>query len=431
MTIFWIFVAGLIGLALLFVLPPMLTRHGSEENVDGNEVNLAVFRQQMEELDADLASGNLEQSQYEAARRDLEKELLADIDDKAAADSPGGSGRWAAGLLAVALPAMSLGMYLQLGDHQAVERPTALPPPSAEAPGHSGEELPPMEVLVQRLAERMEADPGNLEGWVMLGRSYTAMGEQAKAIDAFQRASELAPDDPAVMLGLAESMARTAGKLQGRPEQLIDAVLELEPGNINGLFMKGMARYQQDDMEGALQLWNRVQGLLEPGSEDVAALQQYIAQARQRAGLPPETPPVAVAAADPADTSPARETPAPTAADSGKTLTVQVDLAPGMADKFAPEDTLFVFARAASGPPMPLAVRRLQARDLPVTLSLDDSLAMMPQMRLSNFDQVVVGARISKTGNAIPQSGDLQAEVVPATPGQASVVSVLIDSIRP
>ncbi len=270
MIIFWILVAGLIGLALLFVLPPMLSKRENDDSVDENQVNLAVFRQQLEELDADLAAGNLEQSQYEASRRDLEKELLADIDDQADAASTAGSGRWAAGALALAVPALSVAMYLSLGDHGAVERPKT-PPPMAQAAGPDGEQLPPMEVLVQRLAERMEENPDNLEGWIMLGRSYTSMGEQEKAIQAYDRARVLAPDEPGVLLGLAEAIARTEGTLMGKPEQLIDSALELEPNNANGLFMKGMALLQSGDSNGAIEHWQKVQAMLEPNSEDAAA----------------------------------------------------------------------------------------------------------------------------------------------------------------
>ncbi len=426
MIIFWTLVAGLIGLALLFVLPPMLSKHQNEEHIDENQVNLAVFRQQLEELDGDLAAGNLEQSQYDAARRDLEKELLTDIDDSAGSHSSTavGSGRWAAGVLALALPAFSLAMYLQLGDHGAVERPSAPPPPAAQHKASGGEELPPMEVLVQRLAERMEQNPDNLEGWIMLGRSYTSIGEHDKAIKAYERASSLAPNEPNVLLGLAEALARTGqGQLKGKPEQLIDSALELEPNNANGLFMKGMALFQHGDVTAAIERWQRVQAMLDPNSEDAAAIRGYIAEARQKAGMtaPEESAPVVAATAAPTTV----EQPA-----AGKSIKVNVTLADAMAGKFSPDDTLFVFARAASGPPMPLAVQRLQAKDLPVSLTLDDSMAMMPQMRLSNFDQVVVGARISKSGNAMPQNGDLQGEIKPVTPGQEEVVAVIIDSVR-
>jgi cytochrome c-type biogenesis protein CcmH len=252
------------------------------------------------------------------------------------------------------------------------------------------------------------------------------MGEHGKAIAAYERAKTLAPDEPTVLLGLAEALARGSGQLTGEPEQLIDSVLELQPNNGNGLFMKGLALFQRDDVAGALQRWQQVKAMLAPGSEDAAAIQQYIAEAQQRLGLPTQAasaPTVAAAAVD--------STPAPAAADGGKSVRVQVQLDPELQGRFSPDDTLFVFARATAGPPMPLAVQRLTAADLPVSLTLDDSMAMMPQMRLSNFDQVVIGARISKSGNAIPQSGDLQGEVQPVTPGQEATVDVLIDSIRP
>jgi cytochrome c-type biogenesis protein CcmH len=437
MIIFWILAAGLMGLALLFIVPPILRARtpldaGRSPDLDENQVNLAVFRQQMDELDADLAAGNLEQDQYDAARRDLEKELLLDIDERSAA-TPAAQreGRWAALVLPAAVPALAVVLYLAVGDQGAIERLQAAPVQANNAHQAAGQPLPDMEVLVQRLAQRLQEDPDNLEGWVMLARSYLAMGRDQRALEAYENARRLAPDDTTLLLGYAEALAKTQNSLQGRPAELIASVLEIEPGNPNGLWMMGLAEFQGGDATQALVHWTRLQALLPPGGEDVATLEKYLEQARQAGGTAPASAPApAIAAATPEQPL-ARSTSSPPAAVAGASIQVEIGLADTLQTRAAPGDTLFVFARALSGPPMPLAARRLTAGELPATVTLDDSMAMRPQMKLSNFDQVVVGARISKTGSATPQSGDLEGEVKPVIPGQQEQVRVVIDRVRP
>lgn len=431
MTTFWVLAAGLMGLALLFVVPPILSRKPTGGNVDENEVNLAVFRQQLEELDADLAAGNLEQSQYESARQDLEKELLIDIDDDTApASASDKSGRWAAGVLALAVPVMAVGLYLGLGDQTAIDRVNVMA--ARGTPQEQAKDLPPMEELVEKLAQRMQQNPDNLQGWVMLGRSYLAIGAHAEAGEAFEKARALAPDEPDVLLGYAEALAKAQGDMAGKPAELIAAALEIAPSNPNALWMGGLVEFQNGDPQTAITHWTKLQGLLEPGGEDASAIRKYIADAREAAGLAPEPAAEAPAAAPTMTAAQAPEPQATAPAETaGNAVQVTVSLGTDMAGRFSPDDTLFVFALALQGPPMPLAVQRLQAKDLPVTLTLDDSMAMMPQMRLSSFEQVLVGARISKSGNPKAQAGDLQGEVSPVIPGDNPQVAVVIDSIRP
>jgi cytochrome c-type biogenesis protein CcmH len=445
MTIFWMLLAGLAALALLFVLPPLLrpAPAPATPGQDENQLNLALFQQQLQELEQDLAAGVLDRAQFEAARHDLEKGLLQDIHERAPAP-PVRSGRWAALVLPVALPAAAFALYLGVGEHTAIDRVRAAAV-TTPGSGPDGQPMPDMATLVERLARRMEQNPDNLDGWVMLGRSYLAMGQADRGVQAYERALALAADHPEVLLGYAEALAKTRQSLDGRPAELIASVLEIEPANPNGLWMMGLVEVQRGNPAAALPHWTRLEGLLEPGSEDAATVRQHITRARRQAGLDPE--PAAPAQTGPAATpapgstqtptqAPAPEqadrttAPAPAAGTTG-TLRVEVTLADTLADQAPPDATLFVFARALSGPPMPLAVQRLRVTDLPARVTLDDSMAMMPQMRLSAFPQVLVGARISPSGSATAQSGDLQGEVQPVTPGQAETVRVVIDSLRP
>ncbi len=424
MTTFWILAAAMVAVALLFVLPPLLRKPPAQaEAIDEDAVNIAVIRQQLAELEADLEAGNLSREQYESARRDLEKELLVDVDLNAVADAPEGeaarSGTWAAPVLGVALPLLALGLYLAVGDTSAITAPTG--PMAAAHAGAPGRHLPPMDVLVERLAEKMAQHPDNLEGWLMLGRSYLTLKQPQKALAAMERAYGLAPKDTNVLLGYAETLVQVKGRFTPKARELVTKALEINPKAPNGLWMLGLAEFQAGDFKAAVEAWSRLRAQLRPGGEDAQALSQYIAKAREKAGMPPEAPQVAAAAAPRAGTAPA----------GAGAIQVEVTLADALMGQVSPDDSLFIYAKALQGPPMPLAVKRLRAKDLPVKVTLNDALAMMPQMRLSRFDRVKVGARISKSGRPIAQSGDLEGEVQPVRPGQKALVQVVIDRRHP
>lgn len=428
MIVFWIFAAGLVGLALLFVLVPLLRKPKPKANVDPAELNRSLFRQQIEELDADLAAGSLEQERYQAARHDLERQLLYNLaDDGAPPPQPMRSGRWAALVLAIAVPAVAVGLYWTLGSMGVIPQ-LEMAGQSRGAPvDHTQEKLPPMEVLVERLAEKLAQNPDNLEGWLMLGRSYAATKQPAKALAAYKKAYDLAPRTPEVMLAYAEALAAQSGNsFQGEPARLIEAVLEIAPENPNGLWLAGVVALQRGDKLTAVKRWETLSALLPAEGEEAATLRRFIAQAKGEpepaaAGPSQETP-----IAQPTATASETATPA-----TGISIRVEVALADALRSQVNPEDVVFVYAKALQGLPMPLAVHRAQVKDLPLSVTLDESMAMTPQLRLSNFPQVAVGARVSRSGNAMARSGDLEGEVKPVNPGQADPVRVTINSTRP
>ena len=435
MTIFWILVAGLAALALLFVVPPLLTRHEAERAPDQDQLNLALFRQQLQELDADLEAGNLDRGQYQAARRDLERELLHDVAGQGA--GPAGPGQRApltALFLALALPAFATWLYVAIGDSAIIPRlelaATNRANPAAAGHGAAGgADAASLEVLVERLAAKMEQNPDRLEGWLMLGRTYVALEQPAKGAAALQRALALAPQDPEIMVSLAQALAAAAGgQLAGRPVELITSALAVAPDHATGLWLQGLAAYQAKEFPQAVEHWERLAQGLDPNGEDAAQLRQFIADAREEGGLPPGDAPTAAPA------SPMTGQTAAAGQDTlaaGPSLQVEVSLAEPLWREADINHSLFVYAKAASGPPMPLAVKRLKVADLPLTVTLDDSLAMTPEMKLSNFPQVIVGARISPSGQASPQSGDLEGETGPLAPAGQANVKVLIERVRP
>jgi cytochrome c-type biogenesis protein CcmH len=440
MTIFWILSAGLLALALLFIVPPLLRSTRVDSAPDQDSLNLQVFQQRLAELDGDLLAGHLDQAQYEAARHDLERELLYDLDTSEAGHPPAVEARavpspWLAIALAVLVPAGAVLAYMELGDREIIPRieAAASGAPSAAPAGHAGTETPPLEVLVQRLADKLAEDPSNLEGWVMLARTYFATDQPAKALEAMERAYALAPKEPNVVIAYAEAVAANqSNKLDGRPADLIRSALELDPANPSARWLSGMLAYQEERFTDAADTWQSILDEMDPADSESAQIRQMVEEARGRvAGGSPENQIAEVADGQAVAPPPVTETTAPTPPAAAASVQVSVQIDPGLAAQAAPTDTLFVFARAATGPPMPLAVQRFSVADLPVSVTLDDSMAMTPAMRLSSFPQVVVGARVSKSGQAMPQPGDLEGLTGPVESAAAAPVSVTINQVRP
>lgn len=463
MIIFWILSAGLIGLAMVFIALPLLRPERPTDAPAQDELNLAVFKERLQELDDDLAAGFLERDQYAAARRDLERDLLHDVEGEAGRARASG-GRWIALVLAVAVPAGAVYMYTRIGEYEIIERMEGIAfRGESQQPlvGPDGQALPPLEVLVERLAERLSAEPGNIDGWLMLGRTYFTMGQPQQALEAISRAFLLAPERADVMLAYAEALAASNGNsLEGEPAELIERVLQAEPENESARWLAGMLYYQRGQYTAAATAWQRLLDVLDPASQEAEDMRGMIAEAMSRAGAAPSGPvdappvpesPVATTDRAPAgeadvETAPAHTTPGqaasapPTTADTPvpstepaatRAVTADIALDPAMLTAAAPDDPVFVFARAAAGPPMPLAVQRLQVKDLPTSVRLDDSMAMTPAMSLSTFPQVVIGARVSKSGEATPQPGDLEGEVGPIDSSETTRVAVTIDRVRP
>lgn len=440
MIIFWILAAGLIGLALSFILLPLARPETASDAPEQDALNLEVFNQRLRELDADLKADFLDRDQYAAARRDLERDLLRDVDGDAPVAINAGTvaGRWLlAASLALAVPTVAVFLYLQLGEQDIIPRLEAAASGQTQpATGTEGQDAPSVEVLVERLEARMKDNPANLEGWLMLGRTYFAMQRIDQGLAAIAKAYALAPAQTEVMLAYAEALAAASDtkSLEGRPAELIAAALRQEPNNPNARWLNGMIDYQRGQYPVAAAVWQKILDELEPGSEEANNLRDMVDDANRRAGqtepgAPPslaraaETAPPPVAAATPA----AILDPAPAGAAS---IVVEVALDPALAARTTPEQTVFVFARAASGPPMPLAALRLRVKDLPQTVTLDDSLAMNPALRLSAFPEVVVGARISHSGQATPQTGDLEGETGLLKRAETARVALRIDRVR-
>jgi cytochrome c-type biogenesis protein CcmH len=419
MTIFWGLAGIMLCVALLFTLPWILRSSKQLLDTDLDALNTEVVKTQLAELDADLDSGRLDQAQYLAARQDLERELLADLSGASAdgATVKVRDGRWAVLVLIVLIPAITIGLYYQVGTRQIIPLLAQADTAPARPAAVPAEGAPSMDVLVERLAERLRQEPDNAEGWVMLARSYTSLKRYDDAAVAYARVHQLVGDDAELLADYADALVMaTGGKFTDQAGALLMKALETEPDNVKALWLIGHWKNQQGEVADAVHYWQRAAGQLPPGGKDAEVIARQISQARERLA-----PGEVVEAPIPREV----------AAVAGKSITVSVTLDPQIAAGAAPEDTVFIFARAVSGPRMPLAIARKQVSDLPVTVTLDDSSAMAPSMKLSNFDAVAVGARISKSGTAMPQSGDLQGLVEPVVPGSGLATKLNIDSRVP
>jgi cytochrome c-type biogenesis protein CcmH len=413
MTGFFIVMGVLIALGLAFVLPALVKQRGEDDRTSRAQANVLIFRDQIKELDADLANGTIGTEQHAAGRRELEKRALEDtlaaVNDVAPVQP--GMGRWAPVALAVLIPVAAVGLYLKIGAPGAIAPQAAAPQAMAAAAGPHSTSFDAIRAMAEQLAARLKDNPDDGAGWAMLARSYNVLGRFAEAADAYARAEKLLPPDAQLLADHADALAMSQGqKLDGEPLAILQRALKIDPANFKALALMGTAAFDRKDYKGAIAYWEKVIRTAPADSEFTQSLQASLEEARALAEG--RTPPAALPALMPAAT----EAAAPAAANGGQ-ISGQVNVAPVLAAKVSSGDTLFIFARAEKGPRMPLAILSLKAGELPARFSLDDSNAMAPGMNLSAFPSVMVVARISKSGNASAQSGDLEGSVGPVKPG--------------
>jgi cytochrome c-type biogenesis protein CcmH len=389
MILFAVIAALLAGVLVAWLLWPARSRG----RISQREANVSVYRDQLRELEGDLAAGKITQEDCARARRELEARLLEDV----AAAEPAPPPRrwfvpWTAGL---AIPLAAVAVYFVVGSPRLIER-------QAEHTIAAQQ----IESMVARLAAKLRENPDDSDGWKLLGRSYSVLGRFAEAADAYARAATRAPRDAQLLADFADALAMSRGqKMAGEPEKLVLRALEIDPTNLKALALAGTAQYERKDFKAAATTWRRMLPLVPPDSEDARAIQSNVDEALAMAGVA-RTP----------------------AAKGAAALRGEVRLAEKLKNQASPDDIVFIFARAAEGPPMPLAVLRKRVRDLPMAFALDDTMAMAPAAKLSNFPRVVVSARVSKSGQAAPQPGDLQGASA-AVANDASGVRVVIDSV--
>ena len=379
MTDFWIGAGLLLLAALAFLLVPLL--HGRRIQTEQNRtaLNVALYQERLTELDAQHAAGALTAEQLEAGRADAARELL---DDTEGNDVRRIStlGKAVPLIVALLVPVAGLAMYMHWGASDKLE----LAREFAEQPKTLAE-------MTARLERAVKAQPESAEAWYFLAKTYMSAERPADAAAAFSQLINLAGRQPELLGQWAQALY-FAGNRQwtDQIEQLTNEALQGDPQEVTSLGLLGIAAYEEERFEDAIGFWERLVSTLPAEDASREAIQGGIARAREQLGDTSN------------QASGERKVPAPadTPAEDGASLDVSVRLDAKLASQVRSSDVVFIFARAVSGPPMPLAVKRVTVADLPLTVSLSDADAMTPQLRLSNFGEVRVFARISRDGDA-------------------------------
>jgi len=428
MIVFYLVAVSLVLLTIVVLVWP-LYRHRQQTGIDRRQQNIIIARERLAELKTDLASGKLGNEAFEQQRSELEAMVLDDTsatstDTDKTTSGHGGQQLMAVLLIALLLPAAAGFLYLILGTPQAIEGVSV-----AQAPQQN---MTPAKIqdMVAKLAAKMAKNPKDPKGWFMLARSYMVMQRYPEAVKALQQVRDLVGDKPEVLVSYADALAMTrGGDLSGDITKMLDQVLEQDPGNVEGLWLSGMAAKQRGDNPNALKYWRRALPLVKQDARALGQLQGMIKEVEGggtagSAGVTVTT----------AETGAANATSSKGATGQPLTpakLEIKVSLSPALLKKASPDDTVFIYARALQGPPLPLAIVKKKVSDLPLNITLDDSMAMVPSATLSKYPQVRLTARITRSGQAKPASGDFIGEVSPVAVNRTEAVEIVIAAVVP
>lgn len=414
--LFWAIILLATLLVLMLLLRPWAVR--TVTGSDHDRLRISIYQQNLRELDREYERGQLTPEQLGNVRNELELSLLAELERDKELQQTGGhderrSGRWSAALPAALIIVLAIPIYLVLGNPQLNR---------LEQFNRTAKELPqdqqlPLDQVIPEMRRHVDRNPEDANAWLLLADMYASTQQNAEAVSAFEKLYRLTGDDPDVMLRYANALIlANNGRFSGKPAELAHKVLAVQPQNYTALLFAGMAADEAGNYAESLQYYRKLLPALQGNATLEQTIHSLIARNEQLlrdAGIDPgmtgTTPPVS-------------DIPA-------VSLQVSVDITDVLADKYSPDDTLFVYAQAIDGPPMPLAVARYKASELPVDVTLDDSMAMMPAMKLSAFAKIRLQARISKTGNAEPEAGDLVGVLEPVDLPAGETLNITIDSI--
>ena len=447
-ALFWLVAIALVAAAVAALVWPLLRARAPGGETSEDSATTDVYRDQRRQLDAELAAGAITAKEHEAALRELSGRLAQELQSRERASAPPAPARSAyvaALVVAAALPVTALALYAAFGNPDAL-RVTA----GADARAPMSHEQ--IEAMVERLATRMKEQPNDPAGWRLLARAYSAMGRYDDAAAAFAQAATRGPEDAALLADWADVLAMKNQSLQGEPSRLVERALTLDPNHPKALALSASAAMDRHDYAAAVAQWKKLKGQFPQDSAEAKEVDAMIAEAdaAQRNGPTAAT----AAASSPSGTAAsasgagasasgtdasASGTGATASGSSPKTsagpmdatsaITGSVSLDPKLRGRASASDTLFIYARAVQGPRMPLAIVRTTAAEWPHTFRLDDSMAMTPTAKLSNANEVVIEARVSKTGNATPSPGDLKGASAAVKPGARDVLIVINDVV--
>ncbi|MEQ0720816.1 c-type cytochrome biogenesis protein CcmI [Stutzerimonas stutzeri] len=401
MTDFWIAASALLLVALAFLLLPILRGRRAQAEEDRTALNVALYEERLAELTAQHAAGTLSDAQLEAGRADAARELLEDTENS---DSPkiAKLGRSVPLIAAVLVPLVGYGLYMHWGASDKVQMARQF-----------SEQPRTVEEMTAHLEQAVKEQPDSAEAWYFLGRTYMNQERPADAAKAFARVVELAGRQPE-LLGQWAQAQYFAGDRQWSEQlqALTDEALQADPQELTSLGLLGIAAYEEGRYQDAVRFWEQLVAALPENDPSREAIRGGIERARQQVD-------------GGSGNAAAGEAPA-AASTQAAALQIQVQLDPKVAETVSPEDSVFVFARAVNGPPVPLAAKRLTVGDLPATVTLSDADAMVPSLKISSVEQVTVMARVSRTGDATKGEWMGQSEAL-KTRGDKNAVRLTID----
>ncbi|MDO9075801.1 MAG: c-type cytochrome biogenesis protein CcmI [Rubrivivax sp.] len=402
---------------------------------------ITTLRQQLQQLKSLHDSGTLDKKAYEAAKAPLERKLLEQVMKDPGSESAGPAAAprpsWnLVGLLSVIVLIVAGSGYMWTGSPGL---------PSAGAPGsqtqvaaddpHNMDEAQ-FAAAVEKLAERLKSEPDSAEGWAILARSYARMARHDEAVPAFEKAVALAPNDPALLADYADTVAMKNGRnLEGEPTELVERALKIDPDSAKALALAGTAAFNRKDYTTAVRHWERLAQLTAPDAAFMPQLQSSIDEARKLGGMAPaqrvaQAAPAGLAAATPAPAGAAPANDNATAGASAATVTGTLRISAALMKQAAPDDAVFIYARAAEGSRMPLAILRHQVKDLPLNFKLDDNMAMSPAAKMSLFPKLIISARVSKSGQAAPAAGDLTGQSAPVDNNASGLIVEINEVVK-
>ena len=396
MTSFVISALLLLILVLVLLLRPLFFP-AKESATSRRQMNAAIYREELDKLEADRLAGAVDSHNYEQTHAEMRQRLFQDTDEADDLAVLGSPKKTIIGIcLFVAI--LSAGFYFYLGDAAQIAEKGAEKPMTQES----------VEKMVEEFAAKMDKEPDNLKGWAMLARSYRILGRNAEAANAYARAGAFVDSDPQLLADYADVLAANAnGNFAGKPQQLINKALAQDPNNLLALWLSGTAAFNAQNYKAAVQCWEKLAKQLPAESDEARAIAASIAEARSKGGLAPASAPVI----------------------SNQGVSGQVEIAPELKSKIKAGDILMVIARKP-GERMPVAVLKTPVTAFPINFVLNDALAMSPNALISQMPEVSVEVRISKTGMAMPEAGDLISLSQTIKVGTTNA-RLIIEQIRP
>ncbi len=415
------FIVSAICLAILCVVVMVrpLMKGAASDSYTRHLQNIHFAKERLAELDEQLAQATISSEDYEALKQEIESTLATDIDlseqaqkDESAEANNKTSNAIAITLLCCLLPVTAVATYLITGTPSAIGA-TATVADQAQPAASQSEQLEQINGLIGGLQERLKNAPDDAEGWTILARTYQQLGRFQESVDAYKKLLALKPNSPDVYAGLADASGLLAdGRLPGEPLSYVQKALELDPNHPQALWLSGLGEVQLGNPRLAIQKWETLLPLLAEFPQQEMELRDVIAQTKEAAGI----------SSEPGDNASSRDS----APATGKAITINVSIDESVAANISASDMVFVLARAANGPPAPLAVKRMRASDFPTQIVLSEADAMMPQLTIGAFEQLEVIARVSKSGNPIAQSGDYESQVLTTSNTNSEILSLTI-----